>query len=97
MSIYQMKPGFQALLRLTVMLLHALGVTANLVTLLACAISVALGFWLFFAGHSVAAFAWIAVWMLLRMGFNAVDGMLAREHGQQTHLGAFLNELTDVV
>ena len=97
MSIYQMKPGFQALLRPTVMLLHALGVTANLVTLLACAISVALGFWLFFAVHSVAAFAWIAVWMLLRMGFNAVDGMLARKHGQQTHLGAFLNELTDVV
>ena len=97
MSIYQLKPRFQALLRPAVERLHASGVTANQVTLLACAISVALGLWLFFAVHSVAAFAWIAVWMLLRMGFNAVDGMLAREHGQQTHLGAFLNELTDVV
>lgn len=97
MSIYQLKPRFQAILRPAVRRLHAFGVTANQVTLLACAISVALGLWLFFAVHSVAAFAWIAVWMLLRMGFNAVDGMLAREHGQQTHLGAFLNELTDVV
>jgi CDP-diacylglycerol--glycerol-3-phosphate 3-phosphatidyltransferase len=35
--------------------------------------------------------------MFVRMAFNAVDGMLAREHGQQTPLGAFLNELTDVV
>jgi CDP-diacylglycerol--glycerol-3-phosphate 3-phosphatidyltransferase len=30
------------------------------------------------------------------MAANAVDGMLAREHGQKTALGAFLNELTDV-
>ena len=31
------------------------------------------------------------------MAFNAIDGMLAREHGQQSALGAFLNELTDVL
>ncbi len=31
------------------------------------------------------------------MAFNAIDGMLAREHNQQSKLGAFLNELTDVV
>jgi CDP-diacylglycerol--glycerol-3-phosphate 3-phosphatidyltransferase len=34
--------------------------------------------------------------MLARMAANAVDGVLAREHGQKTPLGAFLNELTDV-
>ncbi len=28
---------------------------------------------------------------------NAVDGMLAREHGQRSALGAYLNELTDVL
>jgi len=31
------------------------------------------------------------------MAFNAIDGMLAREFGQKTRLGAYLNELTDVV
>jgi CDP-diacylglycerol--glycerol-3-phosphate 3-phosphatidyltransferase len=97
MTIYQLKPRFQALLRPIVRRLHALGVTANQVTLAACVISVALGLYLFFAHPSPAAFAWIALWMLLRMGFNAIDGMLAREHGQQSPLGALLNELTDVV
>ncbi|MES2531141.1 MAG: CDP-alcohol phosphatidyltransferase family protein [Pseudomonadota bacterium] len=97
MSIYALKPRFQALLRPLVRGLHGAGVTANQVTLAACAISVALGLWLFFAAPSPAAFALIPLWMFLRMAFNAIDGMLAREHGQQSRLGAFLNELTDVL
>lgn len=35
--------------------------------------------------------------MFLRMALNAIDGMLAREFGQQSKLGALLNELTDVL
>ncbi|WP_076998603.1 CDP-alcohol phosphatidyltransferase family protein [Variovorax sp. KK3] len=97
MSIYELKPRFQALLRPLVQRLHAMGVTANQVTVAACAISVALGLWLFFASPGAAAFALIPLWMFLRMAFNAIDGMLAREHGQQSALGAFLNELTDVL
>jgi CDP-diacylglycerol--glycerol-3-phosphate 3-phosphatidyltransferase len=31
------------------------------------------------------------------MALNAIDGMLAREHGQKSRLGALLNELGDVV
>jgi CDP-diacylglycerol--glycerol-3-phosphate 3-phosphatidyltransferase len=31
------------------------------------------------------------------MALNAIDGMLAREFGQKSALGAYLNELTDVV
>ena len=31
------------------------------------------------------------------MALNAIDGMLAREHGQKSRLGAYLNELGDVV
>ena len=97
MSIYQLKPRFQGLLRPLVGRLNGMGVTANQVTLLTCAVSVALGLWLFLEDHAPLAFASISVWMLLRMGLNAIDGMLAREHNQQTPLGAFLNELTDVV
>jgi CDP-diacylglycerol--glycerol-3-phosphate 3-phosphatidyltransferase len=96
-SIYELKPRFQALLRPVVVRLHARGATANQVTLAACAVSLALGLWLFFATPARAAFALIPLWMFLRMAFNAIDGMLAREHGQQSRLGAFLNELTDVV
>ena len=97
MSIYELKPRFQALLRPLVARLYAWGVTANQVTLAACAISVALGSWLYFAAPSLAAFALIPLWMFLRMAFNAIDGMLAREFGQKSALGAFLNELTDVL
>ena len=39
----------------------------------------------------------LPLWMLLRMALNAVDGMLAREFGQQSRLGAYLNELCDIV
>lgn len=107
MSIYALKPKFQALLRPFVRRLHALGVTANQVTLAACAISIALGAWLYAdaiarAAQDVAAsghraFLLIPLWMFLRMAFNAIDGMLAREFGQRSKLGAYLNELTDVI
>ena len=95
-SIYELKPRFQSLLRPLVQRLHAAGVTANAVTVAACVVSLALGLGLFFAPVSRAVFAWIPLWMFLRMAFNAIDGMLAREHGQKSALGAFLNELTDV-
>jgi len=76
--------------------LHAAGVTANQVTVAACAISIALGLALYLLPLPRAAFALIPLWMFVRMAFNAVDGMLAREHGHKSALGAFLNELTDV-
>jgi CDP-diacylglycerol--glycerol-3-phosphate 3-phosphatidyltransferase len=97
MSIYSLKPRFQALLRPLVGRLAAAGTTANQVTLLACGVSVALGLWLLLASPGHAAFALVPLWMFLRMALNAVDGMLAREFGQQSKLGAFLNELTDVI
>ena len=98
MSIYALKGRFQGILRPGVRRIAALGVTANQVTVFAAIVSVL-----------VAAIVWAAAadrplmylllpgWMLLRMALNAVDGMLAREFGQQSRLGAYLNELSDVV
>ena len=97
MSIYSLKPRFQALLRPGVARLHAAGVTANQVTLAACCASVALGLALTLLPLPRWCFLLIPVWMFLRMALNAMDGMLAREFGQKTPLGAYLNELTDVV
>jgi CDP-diacylglycerol--glycerol-3-phosphate 3-phosphatidyltransferase len=42
-------------------------------------------------------FLLLPLWLLARMALNAVDGMLAREFRQQSRLGAYLNELGDVV
>ncbi len=96
-SIYQLKPRFQALLRPIVGRLAAAGVTANQVTLAAMLISLALGLGLFLNAGNSRAFLLLPLWMFLRMAFNAVDGMLAREFGQQSALGAYFNELSDVV
>jgi len=96
-SIYQLKPRFQNLLRPLVQRLHARGVTANQVTLAAAAVSVLLGALVAaFAGY-LWLFALIPLWMFLRMALNAIDGMLAREFAQQSVLGAYLNELCDVI
>ena len=95
MSIYLLKARFQAVLRPLVRRLFALGVTANHVTVFACVVSVALGAFLCFAPP--VWFALIPLWMLVRMALNAIDGMLAREFGQKSALGAYLNEMTDVL
>lgn len=96
MSVYQLKSRFQNILRPLVRALAARGVTANQVTSVAAAVSVALSLFL-----SIAPlphwFVLVPVWFLLRMGLNAIDGMLAREHGQKSILGAYLNEIGDVV
>lgn len=97
MSVYKLKPAFQQLLRPTVAALYRCGVTANQVTLFACLVSVLLGLALFVLAPAAGLFVLVPVWLLLRMACNAVDGMLAREFGQQSALGAMLNELTDVV
>lgn len=97
MSIYQLKPLFQNLLRPLVASLHRRGVTANQVTVIACGISVVLGAVLCMPNVPKAWFAVIPLWMFLRMALNAIDGMLAREYGQKSSLGAYLNELCDVV
>jgi CDP-diacylglycerol--glycerol-3-phosphate 3-phosphatidyltransferase len=60
-------------------------------------LSVALGAVLATWPGRTALFFLVPVWLLLRMAFNAVDGMLAREFGQASRLGAYLNELGDVI
>ena len=97
LSIYQLKPRFQNLLRPGVQRLFDRGVTANQVTLAAGIVSLLLGVLLAVFISHVWLFALIPLWMLLRMALNAVDGMLAREFGQQSKLGAYLNQLCDVI
>lgn len=96
-TLYDIKPRFQALLRPLVRRLATAGVTANQVTLLAAALSVALGSGLWLRPSCALLWIVVPVWMLLRMALNAIDGMLAREHAMKTPLGALLNELSDVV
>ncbi|WP_115561119.1 CDP-alcohol phosphatidyltransferase family protein [Xanthomonas arboricola] len=95
-SIYALKGRFQDLLRPMVGALYRGGITANQVTLIAAVVSVMVAAVVYRASWPLL-YLLLPVWMLLRMALNAVDGMLAREFGQQSRLGAYLNELCDVV
>lgn len=97
MTIYNLKPAFQNLLRPMCRALAAAGITANQVTIAAMALSVLLGIALTcFAGSQWVPLL-VPAWLFLRMAFNAIDGMLAREHGMKSAVGGMLNELGDVV
>jgi len=96
-SIYDLKPGFQALLRPLVARLPAAGVTANQVTIAAVVLSVIGGGLIAWRPFETWPLLLLPLVLFLRMGLNAVDGMLAREFGQQSKLGAILNELGDVL
>jgi CDP-diacylglycerol--glycerol-3-phosphate 3-phosphatidyltransferase len=96
-SVYQLKSRFQNLLRPQVTRLYERGVTANQVTLAACGLSLLVALAVALLASHAWVFLLIPLWMFLRMALNAMDGMLAREFGQQSKLGAYLNELTDVI
>ena len=99
MTLYSLKPHFQALLRPAVRRLYAGGVTANQVTVGTAAASLLLGGGLAVAaaGGELLWFLLLPGWLLLRMALNAIDGLLAREFGQASRLGACLNELADLL
>jgi CDP-diacylglycerol--glycerol-3-phosphate 3-phosphatidyltransferase len=96
-SVYDLKPRFQGLLRPGVGALARAGVTANQVTVAAAVLSVAVGAVIAWLPDQRWPLLLLPLALLLRMALNAVDGMLAREHGQKSRLGALLNELGDVV
>lgn len=96
-STYQLKSRFQSLLRPLATWLYRAGVTANQVTIGACVISLLLGTFIVYDVNHKYLFLLIFLWCLLRMAANALDGMLARDFGQASRLGAVLNEVGDVL
>jgi len=96
MTIYDLKPAFQNLLRPICRSFAHLGITANQVTAIAMLLSIAVGLNLAASPASKWAALLLPIWLFLRMALNAIDGMLAREHNMQSPLGGILNELSDV-
>lgn len=96
-TLYDIKPKFQALLRPMVRVLERKGVRANHVTVFAALGSVLLACILIAFPETYRLFLILPIWMFFRMALNAIDGMLAREFNQKSTLGAYLNELSDVI
>lgn len=95
-SLYQIKPAFQKLLRPLVNYLAKAGVSPNSVTILAIILSAIIGI-AFTLKPDGGVILFVPFVLFLRMALNAIDGMLAREHKMKTPFGAILNELGDVI
>ncbi|MBL8857189.1 MAG: CDP-alcohol phosphatidyltransferase family protein [Planctomycetes bacterium] len=96
-SVYDLKPRFQALLRPLARALVRLGATPNHITCAALLGSLAVGACLAWRGPERLSFALLPTWLFVRMALNALDGMMAREHDMTSPAGAVLNEVGDVV
>ncbi|MGP4732888.1 MULTISPECIES: alpha/beta fold hydrolase [unclassified Psychrobacter] len=98
MSLYQLKTQFQNQLRPISNTLVEQNITANQVTVSAVLLSIGTAYII-----AKPAAEQQRLWLLLpsslfvRMALNAIDGMMAREHGQASRLGAVLNEVGDMV
>lgn len=97
MTLYALKPRFQELLRPLVSGLAGGGITANQVTVATAAGSVAIAALIIWKIEHRLLFLLLPLWLLARMALNAIDGMLARDFGQKSRIGAYLNEICDVV
>lgn len=95
-SIYKIKPKFQALLMPILNGLHNLGVTANMITWAAILLSIGTGLFAFFYPNKLSLLI-LPFSLLIRMALNALDGMMARIHNMQSKGGEVLNELGDIV
>lgn len=78
------------------MKLYRANVSANQVTLFTffCSLLMAL---ILITANDVAIWLLLPIFMFLRMAGNAIDGMLAMQHNQQTDVGFLLNEITDIL
>lgn len=95
-TIYDLKPRFQSLLRPLTARMARAGLTANQVTIVAAVLSLLAGLLVAVEPTARSSFLLLPIVLFVRMALNAIDGLLAREHGMASPLGAVLNELGDV-
>jgi CDP-diacylglycerol---glycerol-3-phosphate 3-phosphatidyltransferase len=96
-SVYQIKPKFQQLLRPLTKGLYKAGITPNMLTVSAVFLSAFLGFTIYLYQFNPLWILAVPMGLLLRMVLNALDGMMAKEFNQSSSLGMVLNELGDIV
>ena len=97
MTIYDLKPTFQKLLRPLAASLVTHGATANGVTMAALALSLIQAAAVVLTCGASWTLLLMPLTLFTRMALNAIDGIMAKEFGQQSRLGAYLNELGDVI
>ena len=97
MTIYDLKPKFQELLRPTLNAFYNRGITPNYITLLALILSMAMGAAIWMTHGATWTLLLLPLFLFIRMALNAIDGLLAKEHNLQSDSGAMLNEMGDIL
>lgn len=94
---FNSKVFFQMLFRPAANFMAKAGITANQVTTSTIILSLSAGTAVFIWPSQRWPLISILSVLFIRLAFNHIDGMLAREHGMVTPLGSILNELSDVI
>lgn len=96
-SVYNFKPAFQHFLRPVAGWLARRAVTANEVTIAAAVLSTIQGAFIVWQPTAALPLLLLPLTLFMRMSLNAIDGILARQHGSASDLGVVLNELGDLL
>ena len=98
MSVYHLKSHFQNQLRPISDQLVQQGATANQVTVTAVILSGATAYIIRrHANQMPVVWYSLPASLFVRMALNAIDGLMAKEHNQASTVGAWLNEIGDMV
>jgi CDP-diacylglycerol--glycerol-3-phosphate 3-phosphatidyltransferase len=96
MRIYSIKPKFQKLLNKDKEVLIKWGVGPTAINILALLVSVVAGLAFYYSNQNIIFLAVIPFLAYIRIAFNALDGMVAREiKAKNQQFGEVLNEFVD--
>ncbi len=95
-SVYNIKPKFQQLIKPVMEFLHRKKFTPNHITIIALLGSILTGIFVYLDSGWLYLLV-VPIYLFIRMALNAIDGMMARAYNQQSALGEVLNELGDVL
>ena len=96
-SIYNLKKKFQDLLMPLCKKLNSMGITPNQITIGTMILSIIFSIIFYMFSKYKWLFLIVPVFFLIRMAFNALDGMIASRFDKKTNLGIFFNEIGDIV
>ena len=96
-SVYDIKPKFQKLLLPILAVLRKFGITPNHITIFSIVFSFFIGYIFYHAQNNKIFYLLVAIGLIVRMGLNALDGMMANKYNLKSKKGEILNEIGDII
>ena len=96
-SVYDIKPKFQKLLLPLLDVLRKFGITPNHITIFSIVFSFFIGYIFYHAQNNKIFYLLVAIGLIVRMGLNALDGMMANKYNLKSKKGEILNEIGDII